>query len=98
MATDTTQAGTAPVERTGLTAGETKVKDSPANGLAPATEPEASGAMTEPAILEDVDTKHPALDPNPRRNVPPANYQIDLNDPTLTGQEAVEKNLGLPKA
>lgn len=60
---------------------------------APAKKMEASGALIEPAIVDGVDTGHPAIDDNPREGQPAEANRIDLNDPTLTDAEAVEKNL-----
>lgn len=62
--------------------------------LTPATEIEASGALIEPTIVERVDVDHPAVDNNPREGASVASNQIDFNDPTLTQEEAVVKNLG----
>lgn len=63
--------------------------------LSPATSDdiEASGAMVEPTIKDRIDTKHPAVDDEPRKGVPATSNQIDFNDPTITGAEAVEQNL-----
>lgn len=64
-----------------------------ADNLEPATEVEASGAMIEPTIVERIDTSHPAVDNEPRKGTPKVSNQIDFNDPTLTAEEAVLKNL-----
>ena len=64
--------------------------------LAPATEVAASGALIEPAIAKGVDTSHPAVDANPRATSTAEMNQIDFNDPTLSPEEAVAKNLGAP--
>ncbi|AHE57424.1 hypothetical protein [Sphingomonas sanxanigenens] len=61
--------------------------------LKPATEVAASGALIEPTIVERIDTKHPAVDDEPRKGAPKVSNQIDFNDPTLTPEEAVEQNL-----
>jgi hypothetical protein len=53
------------------------------DNLAPATEPEASGALQEPTIAERVDTEHPAVDDRPRKGLPETSNQIDFNDPTF---------------
>lgn len=59
--------------------------------IAPATEIDASGAPQQ--IVPDVDLDHPAVDNDPRAGTTIEQNKIDFNDPTLTGQEAVEKNL-----
>lgn len=61
--------------------------------VAPATEFEASGAPHQ--IVDDVDPSHPAVDNNPRAGTTVEQNRIDFNDPTLSGAEAVAKNLGL---
>ena len=62
--------------------------------LTPATQAAASGAMIEPEILDRIDTEHPAVDNNPRKGASKASNQIEFNDPTLSQEEAVMKNLG----
>jgi len=57
----------------------------------PATEFEASGAPHQ--IVPDVDPSHPAVDNDPRKGTSIEQNRIDFNDPTLSGAEAVEKNL-----
>lgn len=44
-------------------------------------------------IVSDVDPSHPAVDNDPRANTTADQNRIDFNDPTLTGQEAVTRNL-----
>lgn len=56
----------------------------------PATEFDPSGA---PHQTANVDTAHPALDANPREDTTADQNRIDLNDPTLSDEEAVAKNL-----
>jgi hypothetical protein len=65
------------------------------DNLSPATtkDLEASGALQEPTIKERIDTKHPAVDDEPRKGLPPESNRIDFNDPTISGAEAVEQNL-----
>ncbi|MGF7152504.1 hypothetical protein [Novosphingobium gossypii] len=63
------------------------------DNLTPATDVAASGAIVEPEILEGIDTSHPAVDANPRAEVPKQSNQIDFNDPTISQEEAVERNL-----
>lgn len=69
-----------------------------ANADAPADLPAAaefapSGAPVQ--VVPDVEPSHPAVDANPRANTTEAQNRIDFNDPTISGQEAVERNLGL---
>lgn len=61
----------------------------------PATEIDTSGSPQQ--IVPDVDLSHPAVDDNPRKETTVAQNKIDFNDPTISGQEAVERNLGLKK-
>ena len=58
--------------------------------IAPATEFHPSGA---PMQTTDIDTDHPAVDADPRANTTADQNRIDFNDPTISGQEAVERNL-----
>lgn len=64
--------------------------DTPAN-IAPATAIDPSGAPIQ--IVPDVDMAHPAVDADPRAGTTVEQNKIDFNDPTLTGAEAVAKNL-----
>lgn len=41
----------------------------------------------------DIDPDHPAIDLEPRANTTVDQNRIDFNDPTLSGAEAVERNL-----
>lgn len=59
--------------------------------VAPATEFAPSGAAVQ--TVPDVDPSHPAVDDNPRENTTEEQNRIDFNDPTISGQEAVERNL-----
>jgi hypothetical protein len=61
------------------------------SGVAPATTFSTSGAPVQ--IVPDVDADHPAVDNDPRKNTTALMNRIDFNDPTLTGPEAVAKNL-----
>jgi hypothetical protein len=61
--------------------------------LTPATHVAASGAFIEPEIVDRIDVNHPAVDNNPRKGQPAIANQIDFNDPHLTNQDAVAKNL-----
>lgn len=67
---------------------ETEVKKA---SVAPATEFNPSGAPVQ--TVSDVDPSHPAVDDNPRADTTEEQNRIDFNDPTLSGSEAVEKNL-----
>lgn len=62
--------------------------------LTPATDVAASGALVEPEIVERIDTEHPAVDDEPRKGASEESNQIDFNDPTLSPEEAVLRNLG----
>lgn len=59
--------------------------------IAAATKIDTSGAPQQ--IVPDVDLEHPAVDSDPRAGTSVAQNQIDFNDPTLSGQDAVKKNL-----
>lgn len=67
----------------------------PAN-IPAATDFDPSGAPIQ--IVSDVDPSHPAVDDNPRRGTTVDQNRIDFNDPTISGQEAVEKALGYTHA
>lgn len=61
--------------------------------LSPATEVAPSGAFIEPEIVSRIDTAHPAVDNEPRKDQPAISNRIDFNDPTVSEAEAVERNL-----
>lgn len=61
----------------------------PAN-VAPATSIAPSGA---PEQVTEFDMDHPAVDKDPRAGTTQDQNRIDFNDPTLSGSEAVERNL-----
>lgn len=63
----------------------------PENGIPAATEINPSGAPQQ--IVPDVDLSHPAVDADPRKNTTADQNRIDFNDPTISGSEAVERNL-----
>lgn len=63
--------------------------DKPAN-IPAATEFSTSGA---PRQVTDFDPSHPAVDDNPRKDTSIKQNRIDFNDPGLTAEEAVIKNL-----
>lgn len=69
---------------------ETKTEEKKAN-IAPATSFAPSGAPVQ--TVPDVDPSHPAVDDNPRADTTEDQNRIDFNDPTLSGAEAVAKNL-----
>jgi len=62
-----------------------------AETVPPATEVDTSGAPQQ--IVPDVDMAHPAVDNDPRAGTTADQNRIDFNDPTISGQEAVERNL-----
>ncbi|WP_288935070.1 hypothetical protein [uncultured Sphingomonas sp.] len=67
----------------------------PAN-IAPAEAFSTSGAPVQ--IVPGVDPSHPAIDNNPRAGTTVQQNAIDMNDPTLTGPEAVAQMLERQKA
>lgn len=62
-----------------------------ASGIAPATKFDPSGAPMQ--TVPGVDASHPAVDADPRANTSEDQNRIDFNDPSLSGAEAVQKNL-----
>ena len=62
----------------------------PAN-IPAATDFSPSGAPEQ--IVPDVDPDHPAVDNDPRAHTTVDQNRIDFNDPTLSGAEAVKRNL-----
>jgi hypothetical protein len=70
---------------------DTKTVKKPDNGIAPATDIDTAGAPQQ--IVPDVDMSHPAVDADPRANTSAEQNRIDFNDPTISGAEAVERNL-----
>jgi hypothetical protein len=64
--------------------------------IAPATEFNPSGAPQQ--VVSDVDPSHPAVDADPRANTTVDQNRIDFNDPTISGQEAVERALAKSEA
>lgn len=63
--------------------------------LKPATETAASGAIIEPAIAKESVPDHPAVDRNPRGDVPAESNAIDFNTPSAkkSAEEQVSENL-----
>lgn len=80
--------------KTTTTKAEPKVDeiDKPAN-IPAATEFSPSGA---PRQVTDFDPAHPAVDNDPRKDTTLKQNQIDFNDPGLSEEAAVAKNLGYP--
>lgn len=74
----------------------TKHTGAAAANIPAATEFDPSGAPIQ--IVSDVDPGHPAVDDNPRKGTSIDQNRIDFNDPTISGQEAVEKALGYESA
>lgn len=75
-----------------MTTKKTEAEDAAkAANIAPADKVDTSGAPQQ--IVPDVDLEHPAVDNDPRAGTTVEQNQIDFNDPTLTGQQAVEKSL-----
>lgn len=71
-------------------------KPAETEGAKAANIPAATGVDTSGAsqqIVPDVDMSHPAVDSNPRAGTTVDQNKIDFNDPTLSGAEAVAKNL-----
>lgn len=62
----------------------------PAN-IPAATEINTSGAPQQ--VVPGVDMSHPAVDSNPRAGTTIDQNRIDFNDPTISGAEAVARNL-----
>jgi hypothetical protein len=62
----------------------------PAN-IPAASQFDAAGAPQQ--IVPDVDPSHPAVDADPRAGTTEQQNRIDFNDPTLSGAEAVKRNL-----
>jgi hypothetical protein len=47
----------------------------------PTTTTATSGATVEQAVVDALPLKHPAIDSEPRKGLPPESSQIDMNDP-----------------
>ena len=94
MSNTTSKARTAEVKNEGeapVVLGTASALDtSEAAHVAPATDFSPSGA---PYQVTDIDVNHPAVDNDPRAGTTIEQNKIDFNDPTITGAEAVEKNL-----
>ena len=61
------------------------------NGAKPATDIDTAGAPQQ--IVDDVELSHPAVDNDPRANTTAESNRIDFSDPTISGAEAVKRNL-----
>ena len=85
-----------PADRTAPVAppAESGVSDPGVPGPAGTDDVSASGAIIEPAIVDALPMGHPAIDSNPRANVPPESNRIDFNDPVSDGQTIVERRTG----
>ena len=59
--------------------------------MKPADKIDTAGAPQQ--IVPDVDMEHPAVDNDPRAGTTAEQNKIDFNDPSLSGAEAVAKNL-----
>ncbi|WP_246751633.1 hypothetical protein [Rhizobium sp. ZX09] len=91
MTTKKTSTGNATTVKTVAKAPTAKTdKNAPAN-ISPATEFSPSGAPNQ--TVPDVDPAHVAVDADPRKGTSETQNRIDFNDPTISGQEAVSKNL-----
>ncbi|WP_288430210.1 hypothetical protein [uncultured Agrobacterium sp.] len=62
-----------------------------AANIAAASEFAPSGAPVQ--SVPDVDPSHIAVDADPRKGTSETQNRIDFNDPTMSGQAAVEQNL-----
>lgn len=82
------------VAKQGKTVVTTDPNADPAN-IPPAETFDPSGAPVQTS--GEIDTGHPAVDANPREKTSVDQNRIDFNDPTISGQEAVERNLGAEK-
>ncbi|MDO7843448.1 hypothetical protein [Sphingomonas immobilis] len=69
--------------------------NSGAADITPAAEFSPSGA---PRQVTEIDIDHPAVDNDPRAGTTNNQNRIDFNDPTISGQEAVEKALAANQA
>lgn len=69
----------------------TTLDKSGAANIAPATQFSTSGAPVQ--VVPDVDASHPAVDADPRAGTTVNQNKIDFNDPNLSGEEAVARNL-----
>lgn len=66
------------------TSGEANI--APAKAFTPAGAPDQ---------VTDIDLGHPAVDNDPRAGTTANQNKIDFNDPTISGSDAVAKNLGM---
>jgi hypothetical protein len=60
--------------------------------IAPATAFTPAGATDQ---VTEIDPLHPAVDNDPRAGTTVDQNRIDFNDPTISGSDAVAKNLGM---
>lgn len=76
-----------------MTAKKTSETVEQASAPKPATEFDPAGAPIQ--SVSDVDPTHPAVDNNPRAGTSSDQNRIDFNDPALSSEETVAKNLGM---
>lgn len=91
MATKNTSNGKAVAAKTVAKKPAAKSDGSAAAAIPAATEFAPSGAPVQ--SVPDVDPSHVAVDADPRKGTSETQNRIDFNDPTLSGEEAVVKNL-----
>lgn len=71
-------------------------KTTTTNNVDAATTIDTSGSPQQ--IVPGVDMDHPAVDNDPRTGTSDEQNQIDFNDPTISGADAVAKALGFKTA
>ncbi len=91
MATKNTSTGKAVTAKTVAKTPTAKPDGSKAANIPAASEFAPSGAPVQ--SVPNVDPSHIAVDADPRKGTSETQNRIDFNDPTLSGQEAVAKNL-----
>lgn len=79
------------LKKSDVAATASDLDDSKPANIAPAKEFDPAGAPIQ--SVPDVDPSHPAVDADPRAGTTTKQNAIDFNDPTISGQEAVEKAL-----
>jgi len=91
MTTKKTATGKAATVKTVAKTPAVKSDEGTLANIAAATEFSPSGAPIQ--SVPDVDPTHVAVDADPRKGTSETQNRIDFNDPTISGQEAVSKNL-----
>lgn len=71
-------------------------KTTTTNNVDAATTIDTSGSPQQ--IVPGVDMDHPAVDNDPRKGTSDEQNQIDFNDPTISGADAVAQALGFKTA